>query len=246
MKPVIEVQNLNVSYGSQRILENINFEIYPNQITVILGKSGSGKTTVLKHLIGLQPIEDGYARVMEFQINGIDEENYERLSRRIGVLFQNGALLKSLTVGENVAIPLEQHTSLPEELVDYLVNLKLELVDLAGSRLLFPAQLSGGMRKRAAMARALAMDPPMLFCDEPSAGLDPVTLKALDHLFLKLKEDLGITIVLVTHEISTIRRLADRIVFLEDGKAIFSGTLQEGLSAGISSLNAFFSQSSSL
>lgn len=212
----------------------------PNKITVILGKSGCGKTTVLKHLVGLYELQQGTVRIMDYDLNEITEDDYADLVRKMGVLFQNGALLNSLSVAENVAIPLEQNTLLSPGMIDYLVRVKLQLVELEDAYSLYPAQLSGGMRKRVALARALALDPPLLFCDEPSAGLDPVTLAALDDLFLKLRNSLGITLVLVTHEIPSIRRLADHIIFLDDGQVLFSGPLDAALKSDIPQIGHFF------
>jgi phospholipid/cholesterol/gamma-HCH transport system ATP-binding protein len=166
----------------------------------------------------------------------------KQLRLKMGVLFQNGALLNSLTVAENIAIPLEQHTDLPEELIQRLIRIKLTLVGLEHAANLLPSQLSGGMRKRASLARALALDPPLLFCDEPSAGLDPVTLESLDTLILKLKNQLGMTIILVTHEVSSIFRLADRVIFLEEGKVSFQGALKQALEADIPAITNFFSK----
>ncbi len=242
MQPIIEVENLSTFYDDQQILKDIYFQIYPNQITVILGKSGCGKTTVLKNLIGLFRPDVGKVKVMNYQLERIEEGEYEEMSRQIGVLFQNGALLNSISVRENISLPLEQHTNLSKNIIELLVKIKLQIVELTGAEFHLPSQLSGGMRKRAALARALALDPPLLFCDEPSAGLDPVTLHALDHLFLKLKDDLGITIVLVTHEIPSIIRLADRIIFLDDGTVAFSGTVSEAQKSGISQVETFFKE----
>lgn len=240
---IIEVRQLSASFGQRRILKEVSFSVYRNQVTVILGKSGCGKTTVLKYLIGLHPIQQGQITIMEAALGRLEERQQARLSLKMGVLFQNGALLNSLTVGENVAIALEQHTRLPETLIRQLVRLKLELVELGHAVDLYPAELSGGMRKRAALARAMAMDPPLLFCDEPSAGLDPVTLASLDQLILKLKNQLGMTIVLVTHEIPSIMRLADRIIFLHEGGVAFEGGLGEALQAGIPEVDQFFKAS---
>lgn len=237
---IIEVENLSVRLGSRLILEGVSFSAYTNQITIILGRSGCGKTTVLKHLIGLYPLQQGKITIMDTAVGALDEVEQTRLSLKMGVLFQNGALLNSLTIAENVAIALEQHTNLSQEMIDKLVRLKLELVELGHALSLHPAEISGGMRKRAALARAIALDPPLLFCDEPSAGLDPVTLLALDNLILKLKNQLGMTIVLVTHEPASIFRLADRIIFLDEGRVLFEGELQAALKAGIPEIDNFF------
>lgn len=241
-EPIISVHHLAATFDDREILKDISFEIYPGETTVILGSSGCGKTTVLKHLIGLYPVQKGDVTVMGFRLARAGEDELEAMARKMGVLFQNGALLNSLTVAENVAIPLEQHTRLSMDIIEYLVRVKLQVVELAQAYDLLPSQLSGGMRKRAALARALALDPPLLFCDEPSAGLDPVTLASLDRLFMKLKQNLGITIVMVTHEIPSILRLADRIIFLGEGTVLFTGTLPEALKCTIPPVQKFFKE----
>ncbi|NIR47207.1 ATP-binding cassette domain-containing protein [candidate division KSB1 bacterium] len=241
---IIQVRDLWAKFGEHTILSDINFETFENEITVILGGSGSGKTTVLKHLIGLYPIEQGSVEVLHRKLEEMSEREKSEFFLKIGVFYQNGALLNSLTVAENVALPLQQHTRLSDNLIDELVRLKLSLVNLEQAYDLFPSQLSGGMRKRAALARAIAMDPPLLFFDEPGAGLDPVLLAALDDLILKLRDQLGVSITLVTHEVASILRLADRIVFLDNGQVLFSGTLSEALSAGIETIDHFFEKGS--
>jgi len=170
----------------------------------------------------------------------MEEEDLDEILMKCGVLFQNGALLNSLSVGENVAIPLEQHSNLDRELINRIIETKLNLVELAHAMYLSPAELSGGMKKRAALARAIALDPLILFCDEPSAGLDPITSKAIDDLLLQLKRQLNMTIVVVTHELASIHRIADRIVFLDQGKALFVGTLKEALASDIKEIREFF------
>ena len=237
---IIEVQQLSASLGGKSVLSEVSFEAFEQEITVILGGSGSGKTTVLKHLIGLYPIQQGGVRVLDTRLELADEKEKFDLFMKMGVFYQNGALLNSLTVAENVALPLEQHTDFPADMIEDLVHTKLELVDMEQAYYKYPAQLSGGMRKRAALARAIAMDPPLLFCDEPGAGLDPVLLAALDELILNLQEQLGVSIVLVTHEVASIHRLADRLVFLEDGRVLFEGGLSEARSAQIQAVDAFF------
>jgi phospholipid/cholesterol/gamma-HCH transport system ATP-binding protein len=239
---IIKVEDLSTSFGGKQILKDISFSAYEKEITVILGKSGSGKTVTLKHILGLYPLQQGSVSIMGKQLQDCDEKEMDQLRLQMGVLFQNGALLNSLTVAENIAIPLEQHTSLNHELIDRLIYLKLSLVGLEYASDILPSQLSGGMRKRAALARALALDPPLLFCDEPSAGLDPVTLESLDTLILKLKEQLGMTIIMVTHEVSSIYRLADRVIFLEKGQVIFQGDLNTALKSDNPSIIEFFSK----
>jgi len=158
----------------------------------------------------------------------------------MGMLFQNGALLNSLPVYDNIAIPLEQHTCLPPEIIRRIIEVKLNLVNLSHAINMLPSELSGGMRKRAALARAIALDPEILFCDEPSSGLDPLTSAAMDNLILKLKNQLKMSIVIVTHELASIHRIADRIIFLDQGKAVFSGTLQEAMNCNIPAVLTFF------
>ncbi len=239
---IIKVEGLKAKFGNHWVLQDVSFSVFQNQITVILGSSGGGKTTVLKHLIGLYPVEYGKVEVLGKNLATLDENERLALALKFGVLFQNGALLNSLTIGENVAIPLEQHTNFNQQLIEELVDLKLNLVGLYPFKYYYPSELSGGMRKRAALARAIALDPPLLFCDEPSAGLDPITMANLDELILNLKNLLGITIVLVTHEVPSIFRLADRIVFLHEGKALFEGSLSDALQSGIPEIETFFSK----
>ena len=241
-KEIIQVKNLQVSFAERTVLQDISFAIYPNQVTVILGGSGSGKTTILKHLIGLMPVQAGEVNVLGRNLSSIEEEQQENLYHKIGVFFQNGALLNSMTVAENIALPIEQHTNLSGELLEQVVRLKLKLVNLEQAYDLYPSELSGGMLKRAALARAIALDPPLLFCDEPGAGLDPISLASLDELILNLKNQLGISIVLVTHEVASIMRLADRIIFLDKGKVLFEGALKDALEKDIELIDRFFNK----
>jgi len=242
MNKIIEVQNLYAAFGEKEVLTDVSFSALENEITVILGSSGCGKTTVMKHLIGLYPVKKGNIAIMGENRIPISEEYESEMQLKMGVLFQNGALINSLTIAENIAIPLQQHTDLPDSIINDLVRVKLKLVELEHAINLFPSELSGGMRKRAALARAIALDPPLLFCDEPSAGLDPVTLSALDSLILNLRDQLGMTIVLVTHEVSSIFRLADRIVFLENGKVAYEGNIPSALNSGVTAVTEFFSK----
>jgi len=239
---IISVENLSATFGNKEILKDISFKAREHEITVILGKSGSGKTVTLKHLLALYPLQHGHISIMGKQLEDCDENDMSLLRLNLGVLFQNGALINSLTVAENIAIPLEQHSDLPEELIARLIQMKLGLVGLQEAGDLLPSQLSGGMRKRAALARALALDPPLLFCDEPSAGLDPITLEALDSLILQLKEQLGMTVIMVTHEVSSIFRLADRVVFIEDGRVTYEGELEKALKSHHPSVMNFFNK----
>ena len=240
MNPIIKVRNLTAKYEEQTILQDINIDVFPNEITVILGKSGCGKTTLLKNIIRLYQPFSGSIEIFGQDVTWMEENEFNIILKKIGVLFQNGALLNSVTVGENVAIPIEQHTNLPRTIINRLVRNKLNLVELDQTVDLFPSQLSGGMRKRAALARAIALDPQILFGDEPSAGLDPVTATALDELLLKLRNILKMTMVIVTHELTSIQRIADRIIFLDEGKILFQGRLDDARSSNIPAVRQFF------
>lgn len=237
---LVEVDDLRAEYGNRIILDGVRMDVTGGEIMVIAGASGCGKTTLLKQIIGLLKPAAGVVRLFGESILNLDEKEFNTLQKKTGMLFQNGALLGSSTVGENVAIPLFQHTGLPDRIVWRIVRKKLEMVGLSDSIHRLPTELSGGMRKRAALARAIAMDPPLLLADEPSAGLDPVMMKSLDQLLLKLRDTLGMTMVIVTHETSSIRRIADRITFLSGGKVIFTGSLEEGLKTEIPELANFF------
>ena len=224
---IIEIRDLVAKYGDKTVLFNISTKIYSSEICVILGTSGCGKTTLLKNIIGLLRPFSGSVKIFDTIIGELDSEETVEILKKIGTLFQNGALLGSLTSGENIALPLKMHTTLPDDIIDEIVHLKLVQVDLPHAANLYPNELSGGMRKRVAMARALALDPPILFCDEPSAGLDPVTANGLDDLLLKIRDTLGITIVVITHELLSIKKIADRIIFLHKGKLIYEGLYQD-------------------
>lgn len=238
--PLLSVRGLQARYGESLILKDIDLDIMPNEVAVILGSSGSGKTTLLKNILGLEQPASGSVKYRGENIMEMDEARYREVLIRFGVLFQSGALLNSISVFDNIAIPLEQHSRLCPKVIERIIQAKLSLVRLDGAMYQLPSELSGGMRKRAALARAIALDPEILFCDEPTSGLDPLTARALDELLLDLKHKLNMTIVIVTHEIASIKRLADRIFFIDKGSLIFSGTLKEALSAGIGPIDRFF------
>ncbi len=227
MEKAIEVEGLVTHYGNREILKNLSFTIPRGLITVVLGGSGCGKSTLLKHLIGLLRPTNGAIRFNGQDITGMKEEELNGVRKKMGVLFQGAALLNSMTLADNVALPMREHTQLKDSTIQIMVRMKLELVDLSGFENLYPSQLSGGMKKRAGLARAMALDPEFLFFDEPSAGLDPVTAAGLDELILKLKDVFKMTIVVVTHELPSVFMIADYVIMLDAGDAIFKGTLDE-------------------
>ena len=241
-QPVVEINDLVLRYGDRTVLSSITTRVRPAEIRVILGTSGCGKTTLLKSVIGLLKPSAGCVKVFGTRVGELDSPETSSILRRIGVLFQNGALLGSLTVRDNVALPLRMHTKLPEAVIEGIVRLKLTQVELLQAIDLYPGELSGGMRKRAALARALALDPPLLFCDEPSAGLDPVTSAGLDDLLLKLREILGITIVVITHELMSIEKIADSVIFLHGGVLLYDGPFAEARGIGGGPVFDFFNR----
>jgi len=238
--PIIEVRNLVAKYGDRTVLEDISTDIYPSEIRVVLGTSGCGKTTFLKNIIGLVTPYSGTVKMFGQLMGELDSEGTSQVLKKIGITFQNGALLGSLTSGENVALPLKMHTNLSDDVIEEIVQLKLAQVDLPNAAHFYPGELSGGMRKRVAMARALVLDPPLLFCDEPSAGLDPVTSNGLDNLLLKLRDSLGITIVVITHELLSIEKIADKIIFLQTGELLFDGLLDDARAVKGGPVHDFF------
>ena len=224
--PAIEVSDLVTHYGTRKILDGVDLAINEREIMIIMGGSGSGKSTLLRHLLGLHTPTSGNIRLLGTDITTASPAELYNLRRNMGVSFQGGALLSSMTVGENVQLPLKEHTELDEATMGIMARLKLELVNLGGFEHLMPAQLSGGMIKRAALARAIVMDPKLLFFDEPSAGLDPVAASELDDLILKLRDSMKMTIVVVTHELDSAFKIADRITVLDQGKILMSDTVE--------------------
>lgn len=213
---IVRVVNLKAGYGKQVVLENINFEVRRGEVLVILGRSGSGKSTLLKHIIGLRPPLEGEIWIDGKNIVTTTGEERRQLLRSFGVLYQSGALFGSMTVLENIRLPLDQFTDLPEVARNLIAYSHLKLVGLAGTADDNPAELSGGMQKRAAFARAIALDPRLLFLDEPTVGLDPVTSANLDDLILHLSRSFGVTFIIITHEIESIFAIASRAIMLGD------------------------------
>jgi len=222
--PVITIRNLNSHYQGHQVLHDVSFQVPRNQITVIMGMSGCGKTTLLRHLVALKKTGLNQIEVDGKDMGKYQEKELSAYRRRIGVLFQSGALFNSLSVAENIAVPLKVHTALPGEIIRIMALIKLNMVGLVDVADYLPSQLSGGMRKRAGLARSLAMDPEILFVDEPSAGLDPITAAALDQLILELKETLGMTIIVVTHELRSAFDIADQMVVMDKGRILQAGS----------------------
>ncbi|MCU0303625.1 MAG: ABC transporter ATP-binding protein [Thermoanaerobaculales bacterium] len=223
----IEVEDLVVAYGDKVVLDRVSFSVRPGEIFVILGGSGSGKTTLLRTLVGLMRPRSGRIAIHGQNLTAMSDEQQMEIRRKIGMCFQGAALLGSLSVADNVALPLREHTRLEESTIDIMTRIKLELVGLGGAGELLPSELSGGMRKRAGIARAMAMDPEIIFYDEPSAGLDPIVAAGIDELIRNLRSTFSLTSVVVTHEMESVRLIADRVCMLHRGRVAGIGTLAE-------------------
>ncbi len=225
--PDIRLEGLTIGYGKTAVVSDIDAVLPGDKISVILGGSGCGKSTLLKHILKLHPALAGRIVIGGHDLNGLDRRGMHCLRQRMGVLFQDGALLGSLTLGDNVALPLREHTRLAEKDITERVLDKLALVGLEDFADYYPNELSGGMRKRAGLARAMVMDPPLLFCDEPTSGLDPVTAAELDQLLLELKKRFSMTLVVVSHDLDSMRTIADHVLVLGEGRVLFQGTRPE-------------------
>jgi phospholipid/cholesterol/gamma-HCH transport system ATP-binding protein len=224
---MISLRDLRVAYGEREILHGVTFDVKREETLVILGGSGSGKSTLLRTLVGLERPSSGEIWIKGKNIAAISQDEMDEIRKRIGMSFQGSALFGSMTVGENVALPLREHTKLEDSTIEIMLRLKLEQVGLAGFEYYMPSQLSGGMMKRAAVARALAMDPEIIFFDEPSAGLDPIIAAGIDQLILELKRAFRMTIVVVTHELASAFLIADRMVLIDKGNVVAIGTKEE-------------------
>ena len=238
---VIEVRNVTTKFGSQTVHEDISLDVVPGEILALVGGSGSGKTTLLREILGLQPVTSGTVRLFGVDVALGDQRAIHEVKRRIGVLFQRGALFGSLTVLENAGLPLREHTELSSDLIDEIAALKISMVGLGeDAAAKYPRQLSGGMVKRAGLARALALDPELLMLDEPTSGLDPVSARKLDELILDLKQSLRFTVLLVTHDLASIRLVADRVAMLGRGRLLAVGTVQELEQSNVPEVREYF------
>ena len=226
-QPVIRVAGLVKRYDGRAVLDGVNLEVMQGETMVVMGRSGCGKSTLLHHMIASTVCDEGRVELFGHDLAKLDEEQLDAMRKRFGILFQSGALLSSLTVGENVALPLREHTDLDEDTIGIMVKIKLELVGLRYAEHLTPAEISGGMKKRAGLARAIALDPEILFYDEPSAGLDPVTSAEIDQLMMDLSSKFGVATVVVTHEMDSAFRIADRMVMLDKGQLLKVGSRED-------------------
>ena len=225
-EPIIRLRNVTKRFGRQTVLEDLSLDVHRGETMIVMGGSGSGKSTTLRLMIGSLHPDAGSIELFGTNICSLDEEGLNTVRKRIGILFQSGALFNSMTLYENVALPLIEHTELDRDIIDIQVQIKLELVGLREHANKYPAQISGGMKKRAGLARALALDPQILFYDEPSAGLDPVTSAEIDQLIVALSKKLGVTSVVVTHEMDSAFTIADRMAMLDKGRMIRVETRQ--------------------
>jgi len=225
--PIISARDLRVKYGDLEVLHGLSFEVHRGETLVVMGGSGSGKSTTLRTLVGLEKASSGQVIINGVDISKAAAREMDAVRKRIGLAFQGGALIGSLSVGGNIALPLLEHTALDPSTIEVMVRIKLEQVGLSGFENYSPSQLSGGMKKRAAFARAMALDPEILFFDEPSAGLDPITAAGIDDLILSLKKAYGLTIVVVTHELASAFLIADRIILINHDNIAAMGTVDE-------------------
>lgn len=237
---MVSLRGLRVNYGDREILHGISFDVKRGETLVILGGSGSGKSTLLRALVGLEKPTSGEIWIKGKNIAALSESELDEIRKKIGMSFQGGALFSSMTVGENVALPLREHTKLEDSTIQIMLRLKLEQVGLEGFEYYMPSQLSGGMKKRAALARALAMDPEIIFFDEPSAGLDPIIAAGIDQLIVELKQAFRMTIIVVTHELASAYLIADRMVLIDKGNIVAIGTPDEMRASTQSRVRQFF------
>jgi phospholipid/cholesterol/gamma-HCH transport system ATP-binding protein len=222
-QPVVRVRGLVKRFEGRAVLNGVDLQVLPGETLVIMGGSGCGKSTLLRHMIGSMEPDEGTVELFGKDLASLAQEDLDAIRRRFGILFQSGALFNSMTVGENVALPIREHSKVKDSTIDIIVRIKLEMVGMREARQRMPAEISGGMKKRAGLARAIALDPDILFYDEPSAGLDPVTSAEIDKLITDLAAKLGVATVVVTHEMDSAFRIADRMIMLDQGKVLLEG-----------------------
>jgi phospholipid/cholesterol/gamma-HCH transport system ATP-binding protein len=239
-EPIIDVKDLVVKYGERTVLDGVTFSVRRGEVFVILGGSGSGKTTLVRNLVGLMRPFSGCIRVKGEDFTAMTDDERIELRKKIGMSFQGAALFNSMTVGDNVALPLREHTDLEPSTIEIMTKIKLELVGLAGFEDFMPDELSGGMKKRAGIARAMAMDPDLMFYDEPSAGLDPIVASGIDALIRKLQSTFDLTSIVVTHEMESVKLIADTVCVLQQGRVVGLGSLDEVRTLGHPYIQQFF------
>ncbi|RIL05586.1 MAG: ABC transporter ATP-binding protein [Proteobacteria bacterium] len=228
MAQLLEVNSVATRFGSLEVHKDVSFSIKESSVVAVIGGSGTGKSVLLREILGLLRPDSGTIRLFGQDIWSAGSSELERIRNRVGVLFQNGALFSGLSVAKNVAVPLKEHTGLSDEVIEKIVEMKIAISGLApeaGGKM--PSELSGGMRKRAALARALALDPQLLFLDEPTSGLDPITARAFDHLIRVLCDGLGLTVIIITHDLDTLFSVVDRVIVLKEGRVLADGPVRE-------------------
>ncbi len=225
--PGIRLENLTIGYGDKPVVKNLNIEFPGGKLSIIVGGSGSGKSTLLRHILQLNPPMAGRIYIGDKDLGTLSKQQQRYIRQRSGVLFQDGAMLGSLRVMDNIALPLREHTKLKEEQILHIVQNRLDMVGLSHAGQLYPNELSGGMRKRAGLARALVMDPQVLYCDEPTSGLDPIMSAELDQLLLEMMAHFDMTMIVVTHDLASMRQLADHVVLLGEARCLFQGSMEE-------------------
>jgi len=228
MKPIIEIKNVSTRFGKKVVHDNISFTINEGEIFGLLGGSGSGKSTIMREMILLEAIQSGTIKILDHDITSLSIAQIDKLKQNWGVLFQFGALFSSLTVLQNVSVPLKEYTKLPQDIIDQIALTKIKMVGLDPSVAhLYPSQLSGGMKKRVGLARALSIDPKLLFLDEPTSGLDPASAQEFDELIVQLRDMLGLTVVMVTHDLASIKNALDRFIIIYDRKILLEGSYED-------------------
>jgi phospholipid/cholesterol/gamma-HCH transport system ATP-binding protein len=242
-EPFVEFHEVYKAYGPKQVLRGASLTVYRGEVLVILGGSGSGKSVTLRHMLGLEPPDDGQVIVEEEDITNLPEEDLYRVRKKFGMLFQSGALFDSMTVFENIAFPLREHTEMSDDEIGRAVREKLDLVSLPNTSHLMPVDLSGGMRKRVGLARSIVLDPKMILYDEPTTGLDPITAQKINELIIDLQSKLNVTSVVVTHDIQSAFSVGDRIAFLNQGVFEWTGTMEEARDADHPVLREFFKSS---